>query len=129
MRVALEQRRIEARLSGSVRDALMLRVAREQRLCPAQRIANGLIGGEARIEAAERILKHHLDTMPQRRAVETGAGHNADIGTLEADRALGLIEQAGDHARRRRLAAAGFPHDTKTRARLEGEAHIAHRVY
>ncbi len=54
---------------------------------------------------------------------------NAPISTpSNSDRASGLVEQPRDHARRGRLAAAGFADDSETRALLEREAYALHRM-
>src|SRR3954447_7381760 len=86
------------------------------------------MGGKARIEAAEGVLKHHLDAVTRRRAVEGRTRNGTYVGAIEFDAALGLIEQSRDHARRGGLAAAGFSNDSKASAPLQREAEVTNGI-
>src|SRR5581483_1991656 len=72
-----------------------------------------------RVQRRVRILEDHHHLAPHRphlRTVEV-----RDVAALEDDLAAGRLEEPGDAARHRRLAAARFTHDTERLARLERE--------
>ena len=67
-------------------------------------------------------LEHHAEAAVARLQV-------VDHAPVDADFAGGRILEAGDHAQRRRLAAAGRPDKDDEFAVLDGEAQILHRLH
>jgi hypothetical protein len=108
---ATEQQRIKAGQARSIDNPRALRFAGERRFGSTQRIENGFIGAEAGIEAAQGVLKDHLDAVPDDRPVESRTRNRTDILAVEFDLTFGLIEQSRDHARERGLTASGFSDD------------------
>ena len=78
----------------------------------------------ARIEGAERVLKHHLDMA--RLAADFFARHFCPVVAIEHDRASVRIDQPHDAARQRRFAGAGFADDAERRATRQVERDVFH---
>ncbi len=89
---------------------------------PQDRIGDRARGREARIEAVGRILEHHLDALAQRQPREGVRRDRTDVLTVEHDEAVGLVDQAHDHGRGGRLAAAGFANQPDALAAIDREA-------
>ena len=64
--------------------------------------------GEGGVERVVGALEDELDGAPRRIAPEARRGHRADVGAVEADRAVARVGEAGDDPRQRRLARAAL---------------------
>ena len=85
------------------------RRGREPRLVNFERLADNCSDAHSRIERSERILKHHLHFAAKR--AQRLAARGEKIASLDEQFAGVGLDQAQQHARERRLAAAGFADD------------------
>src|SRR5258706_9366862 len=95
---------------------------------PFRRFAYRVEGAEARVEAVGRILEHHLDLRAELRPGERARRDEADVAAAEDEVARRRIERAGDQARERGLAAAGFAHQPHALALADREGNVVDRM-
>ena len=81
--------------------------------------AEGDVLGDRHVREQRVALEHHAGIAPPRRQVR-------DVAPAEADRAAGRLDEAGDHAQRRRLAAAGGAEQHHELAVRDIESDVAH---
>ncbi len=72
----------------------------------AERLADDIARGHARIERGERVLEDDLHRAPVR--AQFCLAEMGDVVAVEPDAAAGRLDQPQDAARHRRFAAAGF---------------------
>ena len=89
---------------------------------PQDRIGDRAHRREARVEAVGGVLEHHLDALAQRQLGELLGRNGADVLAVEHDAPVRLVDQAHDHGRGRRLAAAGLADQADALAAVHGEA-------
>ena len=86
-----------------------------------QRQADNVANALARVERGERVLEHGLD-----QARSLASIHAGEAAPIHQSLARGWRQQAHDQTGKRRLAAAGFTHDTQHVARRKRERHPVH---
>ena len=79
-----------------------------------------------RIERFVRILKNHLQILSE--LEECAALQRGDVDSLEIDLSFGRILEPRNKPTRRRLPAAGFPHEAENFPRMQIEADPIHRT-
>ncbi len=87
----------------------------------ADRLGEDVAHLQARIEARERVLEHHLHAPAQR--PQGCGGEFVDAAAVEHDLSCGDVEQAEHRAADRALAAAGFADERERLAALDVERH------
>src|SRR3546814_4162196 len=125
MRVAAAEVRIEADADHGLGDVVCNVAARHHAMHPG-RFADDLLDAHAWIERGEGILKDHLDS--QRCFLGADLAVVPDRLAVEGETASGWRQNAGDHADRKRLAAAGFPDQAHHPARAAGTVDAVQRV-
>src|SRR6266567_1002930 len=126
MRVAVDEVRVEAYVPHHLLDA-PFGLAASGDAEVAQRFADDVADGHARIQRGVWILEDHLDLLPgaaQLLAVDAG-----EIDVLEVDMSRGCCQELNDHPSECRLAAAGFADQAERLAGLDGKADAVNRVH
>jgi len=95
---------------------------------PAQGFANRILRGVTRIEAVGGILEHHLDLHALRQTGKARRGVRGDVLAVQDHVPRTGVEQAGDDARRGRLAAARLAYQPQALAALQLEGDPIHRA-
>ena len=93
----------------------------------AERLADDIAGGHARIERGERVLEDDLHRAPVR--PQLGLAEIGDVLAVDPDAAAGRLDQAQDAARHRRFAAAGFADQPERFPDAEREADAIDRMH
>jgi hypothetical protein len=126
MREILHLVRPQANLPEQLGDARLFCLAAGKPV-HAERLADDVARGHARIERGERVLEHDLHRAAHRAHV--GLAQRRDIGAVELDAAGGRLDQPQHGARHRRLAAAGFSDEAQRLADTEREADAVDRMH
>src|SRR5262245_21645095 len=92
----------------------------------AERLADDVARGHARIERGERVLEHDLHRASDR--PQFGLAETGDVLPVDADRAAGRFDQSQHAARHRRLAAAGLADEAKRLAGSKRKADAVDRM-
>ena len=93
----------------------------------ADRIGDDAIHAPARIEAGERVLEDHLQAAAQLLPLGL-ARRRPHVDAVEGHAARGRRQQADHHPGDRRLARAGFAHQSQRLAALDREGDVRHRL-
>ena len=104
-----------------------LLVAACRQAVDAERLADDVAGGHARIERGERVLEHDLHRAPVR--TQLGLAELGDVAAIELDAAAGRLDQPQHAARHRRLAAAGFADQPERFAGADRKADAIHGMH
>src|SRR5947209_12194555 len=126
MRVAAHVLRLEPDLHEQARDTLFARLGGGREIVNDEGFADDGADRHARIERGERILEHELHVPPHRAQIV--ATELANVLTVEADLAVGRLDQAQHAAARGRLAAAGFADEAEGLAAIDRERHAVDRI-
>ena len=92
----------------------------------AQRLADDVAGGHARIERGERVLEDDLHLPPV--GAQLRLAEMRDVGAVDRDAAGGRLDQPQDRAADRGLAAAGFADQRERLAGADFQRHAVDRV-
>src|SRR6202007_634687 len=126
MRIVLHLVRPQADLLEQVCDPLLL-VAARGKAVHAERLADDVARGHARIERGEWVLEHDLHRTPNR--AQLGLAEMGDVLPIDLDAAARRLDQAQHAARDRRLAAAGFADEAERLADAKRKAHAIDRMH
>lgn len=91
------------------------------------RLGEQLAHGVARVEAAVRVLEHHLHVLA--RVAQLLAIHGEQVLPAKADCAAAGFVQAQQAAPQGGFAAAGLAHDAQGFARMHVQAQVAQRMH
>ncbi len=97
-----------------------------------QALGDDLADAHARVQRAHGVLEDHLHPAPQ--GVHVARAGLGDVGTGEADRAAGRLDEPQQRAAQRRLPAAGLANEPERLAAPDLEvdavdrAHVADRA-
>ncbi len=128
MRVTRQERQRQPALRSHGLDPLGQRLAAHLAQT-AQRIGDGVEGGEARIDAFAGILEHHLDAGAVAIAGEDARRLQRQLTGAEFYAAVADVDQPRQRPHQGRLAAAGLADKTDCLALVDGEAHIIDGVH
>ena len=96
---------------------------------PAQRIGDGVKGGEARVDAFARVLEHHLNAGAVGIAGKDARRLARQLAGAELDLAVADVDQPGQRPHQGRLAAPGFAHKADGLTLIDGKAHVIDGVH
>ena len=91
------------------------------------RLGDGVADANARIEARERVLKHHLDMLAH--VAQRLPVGGANVAPLEADFAAAGLDETQDRTPGRRLAAAALAHQRQGLASGQRERNALDRMH
>ena len=126
VRVAIGHRRQQADQVEQFRDPLPEAAATPRHAVDLERFADDLPHPHPRIERPERILEDHLH--PPAKRPQPALACLRDVLAVEDDAAGRRLQHAQDRHRRRRLAAAAFPHQAEGLTAPEIERHPVDRL-
>ena len=126
MRIVLHLVGPQAHLREQFGNAFLLR-ATGCKPVHAERFADDIARGHARIERGERVLEHDLHRAPMR--PHLGLAQTGDVGAVELDGARGRLHQPQHAARDRRFAAAGFADQPERLALADRKADAVDRMH
>ncbi len=93
----------------------------------ADRFADDVADGHARVQRTKRVLEDHLRFATER--FQAGAVELRDVLVLEPDFAGGRFDKPQQGAAQRRLAATRFTDEADGFAFVDGEGHAVHRAH
>src|ERR1700722_18574788 len=127
MRISLRMDGVETDRPKQVRDALLPRHRTFRQLMYIDGLADDLPDRRARIQRTVRVLENHLEPAPA--FAQFRAAEPRDVFAFEENADGGRIHQLDDVSAHCRLAATALARQPECLARLNGEAHVIHRLH